>query len=167
MKYNWKELEKEFILSDYKTVSSFLKSKSIDNRSGSVKKATKGWKEKKAQKEHKKCTKIIEKVIEKEAEKEATEKVQINDVANKLLQKIYEATNQLNMSSDMFGKVHENEIINGSDIKKLTSALKDLADITKDNKENEQNKTPEIKISVIDNSNLESELWRDFNVNKQ
>ena len=59
MKYNWKELEKEFILSDYKTVSSFLKSKSIDNRSGSVKKATKGWKEKKAQKEHKKCTKII------------------------------------------------------------------------------------------------------------
>ena len=71
------------------------------------------------------------------------------------------------MNSDMFGKVRENEIINRADIKKLTSALKDLADITKDNKENEQIKTPEIKISVIDNSNLESELWRDFNDNKQ
>ena len=154
MKYDWNELEKEFILSNYKTVSSFLKSKSIDNRSGSVKKATKGWKEKKAQKEHKKGTKIIEKTIEKEAEKEARKNVKINDVATKLLQKIYEATNQLNMNSDMFGKVHENEIIN-------------RADITKDNKENEQIKTPEIKISVIDNSNLESELWRDFDDNKQ
>lgn len=167
MKYDWNELEREFILSDYKTVSSFLKSKNIDNRSGSVKKATKGWKEKKALKEQKKSTKIIEKTIEKEAEKEARKKVQINDVANKLLQKIYEATNQLNMSSDMFGKVHTNEIINRTDIKKLTSALKDLADITKDNTENEQNRTPEIKISVIDNSNLESELWRDFNDDKQ
>ena len=167
MKYNWKELEKEFILSNYKTVSSFLKSKSIDSRSGSVKKATKGWKEKKAQKEHKKSTKIIEKTIEKEAEKEARKKVKVDDVANNLLQKIYEATNQLNKNTDMFGQVHENEIINRADIKKLTSALKDLADITKGNKENEQNKTPEIKISVIDNSNLESELWRDFNVNKQ
>lgn len=166
MKYDWNELEKEFILSDYKTVSSFLKAKGI-NRTGAVNKQVKNWKEKKAKKEQQRSKKTVEKIIEKQAEKEATEKVQINDVANKLLQKIYEATNQLNMSSDMFGKVHENEIINSSDIKKLASALKDLADITKDNKENEQNKTPEIKISVIDNSNLESELWRDFNDNKQ
>lgn len=166
MKYDWNKLEKEFILSDYKTVSSFLKAKGI-NRTGAVNKQVKNWKEKRAKKEQKKSKKTVEKIIEKEAEKEARKKVKVDDVANNLLQKIYEATNQLNKNTDMFGKVYTNEIINRADIKKLTSALKDLADITKDNKENEQNKTPEIKISVIDNSNLESELWRDFNVNKQ
>ena len=166
MKYDWNKLEKEFILSDYKTVSSFLKAKGI-NRTGAVNKQVKNWKEKRAKKEQKKSKKTVEKIIEKEAEKEARKKVKVDDVANNLLQKIYEATNQLNKNTDMFGQVHENEIINRADIKKLTSALKDLADITKGNKENEQNKTPEIKISVIDNSNLEIELWRDFNVNKQ
>ncbi len=165
MKHDWKKLEREFILSDYKTVTSFLKSKNIKS-DGTTRKYTTGWKEKKRQKCDKSTTKIIEKVIEKEAEKKATEKVKINDVVNDLLEKISQATKQLNMNSDMFGRIHTNEIINRSDIKKLTSALKDIADITKNNKESEQNKTPEIKISIVDNSDLESDLWRDFNDNK-
>ena len=45
-KYNWKQLEKEYILSDYKSVSSFLKNKGI-SINGSTKKSTKGWKNKK------------------------------------------------------------------------------------------------------------------------
>ena len=45
-KYDWKQLEKEYILSNYKSVSSFLKDKGI-KPSGSTKKSTKGWKEKK------------------------------------------------------------------------------------------------------------------------
>lgn len=68
-KYDWKQLEKEYILSDYKSVSSFLKDKGIKT-SGSTKKSTKGWKEKKVLKEDKKSTKIIERVTEKEIEKE-------------------------------------------------------------------------------------------------
>lgn len=44
-KYDWKQLEKEYILSDYKSVSSFLKDKGIKSN-GSTKKSTKGWKEK-------------------------------------------------------------------------------------------------------------------------
>ena len=32
-KYDWKQLEKEYILSDYKTVSEFLKDKEIPNNS--------------------------------------------------------------------------------------------------------------------------------------
>ena len=63
-KYDWKQLEKEYILSDHKSVSSFLKDKGIKT-SGSTKKNTKGWKEKKGLKEYQKSTKIIEKVIEK------------------------------------------------------------------------------------------------------
>lgn len=68
-KYDWKQLEKEYILGDYKSVSSFLKAKGI-KQSGSAKKNTKGWKEKKVLKEEQKSTKIIEKVTEREIEKE-------------------------------------------------------------------------------------------------
>ena len=63
-KYDWKQLEKEYILSDYKSVSSFLKDKGI-SINGSTKKSTKGWKNKKVLKEEQKRTKIIEKVLEK------------------------------------------------------------------------------------------------------
>lgn len=49
-KYNWKELEKEYIIGDYKSVSSFLKEKNILNN-GTTRKNTKGWKSKKRQKE--------------------------------------------------------------------------------------------------------------------
>lgn len=68
-KYDWKQLEKEYILSNYKSVSSFLKDKGI-SINGSTKKSTKGWKNKKVLKEEQKSTKIIEKVLEKEIEKE-------------------------------------------------------------------------------------------------
>lgn len=68
-KYDWKQLEKEYILSDYKSVSSFLKDKGINNN-GTTRKHTSGWKDKKRQKEDIKTTKIIEKVTEKEIEKE-------------------------------------------------------------------------------------------------
>ena len=68
-KYDWKQLEKEYILSECKSVSSFLKEKGI-KPNGSTKKSTKGWKKKKVLKEDKKSTKIIEKVTEKEIEKE-------------------------------------------------------------------------------------------------
>ena len=69
-KYNWKDLEKEYILGDYKSVSAFLKDKEIPNN-GSTRKQTSGWSEAKRQKQDKEKTKTIEKVIEKESEKEA------------------------------------------------------------------------------------------------
>ena len=49
-KYDWIALEKEYILSDYKSVSQFIKSKNIPyNRN--TQKQTKGWNEKRAVKE--------------------------------------------------------------------------------------------------------------------
>lgn len=68
-KYDWKQLEKEYILSEYKSVKEFLRSKDIKS-TGSTNKQTKGWAEKKATKEQQKSNKIVEKVIEKEIEKE-------------------------------------------------------------------------------------------------
>lgn len=152
-KYDWKQLEKEYILSDYKSVSSFLKDKGIKT-SGSTKKSTKGWKEKKVLKEERKSTKVIEKVLEKESEKEANKIMQVKDVANDLLSKIVQANNELNMHLARNKKktktveydykcnkpsketINEEEeiksyidIIDRKGLKELTSALKDLNDI--------------------------------------
>lgn len=153
MKYDWKQLEKEYILSDYKSVSSFLKDKGI-KRNGSVQQAVKGWNKKRVQKEFKKSSKTIEKIIEKESEKEADKIIQIKDVANDLLKKVLEANNELNMhlatnkvktktvEYDYAVKkpkketVEEKEeiksyidIIDKKGLKELTSALKNLNDI--------------------------------------
>ena len=86
-KYDWKQLEKEYILSDYKSVSAFLKDKGI-KRNGSVQQAVKGWNEKRAKKQFDKCSKTIEKVIEKEAEKEAQEIVK--EAENRIISMIDE-----------------------------------------------------------------------------
>lgn len=135
-KYDWIALEEEYILSDYKSVSAFLKDKGINNN-GTTRKRTSGWKDKKRQKEDKKATKTIEKVIEKQSENDANTAVKINDVAEELLKKIMEATNQLNIHVDMFGNKHTS-IVDRGDVKKLTSALKDLKDIIPQKQEDEE-----------------------------
>lgn len=152
-KYDWKQLEKEYILSNYKSVSSFLKDKQIPIN-GSTKKSTKGWKSKKVLKEDKKSTKIVEKVIEEESKKEAEKILQVKDVANDLLIKIAQANNELNThlakskkktktvkydyitNKPKEEKIKEVEeikdyisIIDRQGLKMLASALKDLNDI--------------------------------------
>lgn len=49
-KYDWKQLEKEYILGDCKSVSSFLRNKQIPNNRN-TQRQTKGWREKKTVKE--------------------------------------------------------------------------------------------------------------------
>lgn len=160
-KYDWEQLEKEYILGDYKSVSAFLKEKGINNISGSSKKATKGWKERKAQKEHQKSTKTIEKAIEKESEKEAQQIVDIKTLANDLALNIVKANSQLetyiiknkkktkNVKYDYkVGKPQEETITEKEEIKTmdgiidrqglklLTSALKDLNEIISEKEDN-------------------------------
>lgn len=162
-KYDWKQLEKEYILSNYKSVSSFLKDKGI-SINGSTKKSTKGWKNKKVLKEDKKSTKTIEKVIEKESEKEAQQIVDVKSIANDLALNIIKANSQLktyivknkkktkNIKYDYkVGKPQEETITEDEEIKTmdgiidrqglkmLASALKDLNDILEDKKENDTN----------------------------
>lgn len=83
-KYDWKQLEKEYILSNYKSVSSFLKYKEIKNN-GTTRKNTTGWKEKKRQKEDKKATEIIQKTTEKEIKKEVDINTRHFELYNKFL----------------------------------------------------------------------------------
>ena len=160
-KYNWKQLEKEYILSDYKSVSAFLRDKGIE-QNGNTYKNTKGWKSKKEEKEEKKSSKTIEKTIEKESEKEAQQIVDIKSIANDLALNIIKANNQLEtyiiknkkktkkvkydykVSKPSEEEITENEeietmegIIDRQGVKQLASALKDLNEILTDKKEND------------------------------
>ncbi len=170
-KYDWKQLEKEYILGEYKSVSSFLKDKGI-SINGSTKKSTKGWKNKKVLKEDEKSTKVIEKVIEKESEQEAKKIIQVKDVANDLLAKIVEANTELNMhlatnkkktktveydyncnkpKKEIIDEKEEiisfTDIIDRKGLKELTSALKDLNDII-NNKQNESKNTQSLAETI-------------------
>lgn len=161
-KYDWIRLEKEYILSDYKSVSAFLKDKEIKNN-GTTRKHTSGWKDKKRQKEDKKATKTIEKVTEREAEKEAQQRVNIKSIANDLALNIIKANSQLEtyvvknkkktkkvkydykVSKPKEEEVTENEeintmqgIIDRQGLKMLTSALRDLNEIIGEDKETDK-----------------------------
>ena len=158
-KYDWKQLEKEYILSNYKSVSDFLKEKGINNNSY-ARNNTKGWKEKKRQNTDKKVTKTIEKVTEKEAEKEATQIVNMKSIANDLLLNIKKANSQLEtyivknkkktkkvkydykVSKPNEEEITENEeietmngMIDRQGLKMLASALRDLNEIIGEDKE--------------------------------
>ena len=162
-KYDWKQLEKEYILSDYKSVSAFLKDKEINNNSY-ARNNTKGWKEKKRQNTDKKVTKTIEKVTEKESEKEAQQIADLKSIANDLALNIIKANSQLEtyiikkkkktktvkydykVGKPQEETTTENEeietmdgIVDRQGLKMLASALKDLNEILVDKKENDTN----------------------------
>ena len=133
-KYDWKQLQKEYILSDYKSVSAFLKDKKINNNSY-ARNNTKGWKEKKRQNTDKKVTKTIEKVTEKESEKEAQQIVDIKSIANDLAISIIKANKESNLYIDKYREIQIG-LVDKKGLKQLTSALKDLNDIL-NNKQND------------------------------
>ena len=170
-KYDWEQLEKEYILSEYKSVSAFLKEKNI-KATGNTNKRTKGWKEKKAKKEQKKGNKIVEKVVEKESEKEAQKIVDIKSIANDLALNIIKANTQLDTylikNKEKTKKVkYDNKslkpsietitekeiidtkkgIIDRQGLKMLASALKDINEIMGDN--NKQDKETLNKLDEV------------------
>lgn len=177
-KYDWKQLEKEYILSDYKSVSAFLKDKGI-KATGNTNKQTKGWNDKRAKKEQEKSNKTIEKTIEKESEKEAQQIADIKSIANDLALNIIKANSQLEtyivkskkktkkvkydykISKPSEEEITENEeiktmdgIIDRQGLKMLASALKDLNEIIGESKEvNEvEDLTPLAKLLGVDNN---------------
>ena len=158
-KSDWKQLEKEYISGNYKSINAFLKEKGI-SRNKTTNTQTKEWNIKKHQKDIKKTSKTIEKVIEKEAEKEAQQIVDIKSIANDLALNIIKANSQLetylvknkkktkkvkydykaNKPSEE--EIIENEeietmkgIIDRQGLKMLASALKDLNEIIGNDKE--------------------------------
>lgn len=136
-KYDWKQLEKDYITGEYKSVSQFIRSKEIPYN-GTTKSKTKGWTEKKRLKQDQKATKTIEKLIEIESEKEAQQIVDIKSIANDIALNIIKANKETNLYIDTEGNIKQG-LIDKRGLKQLTSALKDLNEILTEN--NESNNT--------------------------
>lgn len=174
-KYDWKQLEQEYILSNYKSVSAFFKSKGIKS-DGTTRKYASGWNEKKRQKDDRLTTETIEKVIEIQSDIDAQKIVDVKSVANDLLKKIIQANDELNMHLAKSKKktkkvkydyktnkpkeevIEEDEniksyisIIDRNGLKQLTSALSDLNNILMDNKEKENKDTLNKLDEVLNN----------------
>lgn len=143
-KYDWIALKQDFLLGEYKSVSDFFKQKGIKDNSRN-RTYTKDWKNEKWKNSGKIVEKTVEKVIEEISTEQAKTIVKIDDAANDLVVKIMEATGQLNIYVDMFGNQHTS-IVDRSDIKKLTSALKDLKDILSDDG---GNNIPQKRVQIV------------------
>lgn len=177
-KYDWKQLEKEYILSDYKSVKEFLENKNM-KYNGNARDKTKGWTEKRVTKQEEKSNKTVEKTIEKESEKEAQQIVDIKSIANDLALNIIKANSQLEtyivknkkktkkvkydykVSKPKEEEIIEEEqidtmegIIDRQGLKMLASALKDLNEIIGESKgTNEvEDLTPLAKLLGVDNN---------------
>lgn len=162
-KYDWKQLEKEYILSDYKSVKEFLENKNM-KYNGNARDKTKGWTEKRVTKQEEKSNKTVEKTIEKESENEAKQIADIKSIANDLALNIIKANSQLEtyivkkkkktkivkydykVGKPQEETTTENEeietmdgIVDRQGLKMLASALKDLNEILVDKKENDTN----------------------------
>ena len=169
-KYNWQELEKEFLLGDYKSVNDFLTTKKISYGSG-ARKNTRDWKVKKTKKSQRKTEKVIEKVIEKESTKEANKILKTKDTAERLLQKINDSIEELNkyiaktttktktvefdykaLKPKKEVTIEKDEmaeyfsIIDRLGLKQLASALKDINDILNNDLGNSEDKK---KVTII------------------
>lgn len=155
-KYDWKSLKKEYLLSEYNSVTSFLAYKNI-KVNGSVYKNTAGWKKEKEEKKEKKSRKVVEKVIEKEAEKEAEIIVSVDSLADMLMEKIYNSINELDQhicssktkittkktlpNKTEVVRIEENEnlnkvisVIDRKGLSLISSALKNINDVKNSNK---------------------------------
>ena len=162
-KYDWKQLEKEYILSDYKSVKEFLENKNM-KYNGNARDKTKGWTEKRVTKQEEKSNKTVKKTIEKESENEAQQIAYLKSIANDLALNIIKANSQLEtyivkkkkktktvkydykVGKPQEETTTENEeietmdgIVDRQGLKMLASALKDLNEILVDKKENDTN----------------------------
>lgn len=172
-KYDWKQLEKEYILSDYKSVKEFLENKNM-KYNGNARDKTKGWTEKRVTKQEEKSNKTVEKTIEKESENEAKQIADLKSIANDLALNIIKANSQLEtyivkkkkktktvkydykVGKPQEETTTENEeietmdgIVDRQGLKMLASALKDLNEILTNKQSNSESDISNVKEVLV------------------
>ena len=102
------------------------------------------WQELRKKQQDKIETELVQKTAEKIVDAEVdrlTELLKLTDEAQK---QIRIGMSQLNKFMDMFGNIHESEIIDVVKLKKLISAMKDLKDIIRVDTGNDMRKLDEV-----------------------
>lgn len=135
-KTDWTAIKNEYITTDtsYKT----LADKYPVSKTAIGNKAKKeNWVQLKREYLDETCTKVIQEIQDKNVDAEVDRVARLLNLTDKAQEQINIAFGQLCKHMDMFGNVHENDIVDVPRLKKLISALKDIKDILHEDKRNE------------------------------
>lgn len=135
-KIDWLAIKNEYITTDasYQT----LADKYPVSKTAIANKAKKeSWVQLKEEYLNATCTKVIQEIQEKNVEVEVDRVASLLNLTDKAQEQISIAFGQLNKHMDMFGGVHDTDMVDVSRLKKLVSALKDIKDILHEDKQTE------------------------------
>lgn len=103
----------------------------------STKAKKENWVELREKQYDKTSTNILQKTAEKIIEAEVDRVANLLNLTDKAQEQIAVAFGQLNRYMDMFGNVHNTEMVDVPRLKKLVSALKDIKDILHEDRKSE------------------------------
>lgn len=86
------------------------------------------------------CTKVVQEIQDKNVDAEVDRVANMLKLTDKAQEQIGIAFGQLDKHMDMFGNVHECEIIDVNKLKKLVAALKDIKEIIKEDSDKDLDK---------------------------
>ena len=127
-KVDWIKIKNEYINSNISQRKLAEKHK-ISFNTLKAKASKEHWSAEKEEQYHKITAEVQQKTAEKVIEAEVDRIGNLLETADVVQEKIKEALGQLNKYVDMFGGVHESEILDVNRLKKLVAALKDVKDI--------------------------------------
>lgn len=103
-----------------------------------------GWADTKKEQYNKTTTKIQQKTAEKIVQTEVDRIGDLLKLSDEAQKQIELGLSQLNKYMDLFGNIHESEIIDINKLRKLIAAMKDLKDIIRTDAGNDMRKLDEV-----------------------
>ncbi len=138
---NWLSIKNDYITSNPKIAYKDLSKKyGVSISSIEKKAAEEKWRELRNENCRNIETSVQEKTSEKIISLEVNRIEKLLESSDKAQVQIDLALGQLNKRVDMFGNVHDCEVIDVSRLKKLTTALKEIRDILKDDTNTDESK---------------------------
>lgn len=140
---DWIKIKNEYIntnISQRKLAEKYKVSRSAIEKKAKKEDWAELKKEQRGKIEAKVGQKTADKIVDTEVDR-LTELLKLTDEAQKLIRV---GMSQLNKFMDMFGNIHESEIIDVVKLKKLVSAMKDLKDIVRVDTGNDMRKLDEV-----------------------
>ena len=135
-KIDWLAIKNEYITTDasYQTLADKYP---VSKTAIANKAKNENWVQLKGEYRNETCTKVVQKIQEKNVEAEVDRVANLLNLTDEAQTQIGIAFGQLNKHMDMFGNVYDTDMVDVPRLKKLVSALKDIKDILREDKRNE------------------------------
>lgn len=134
-KIDWLAVKNEYITTDasYQTLAD---KHSVSKTAIANKAKNENWVQLKQQYLNETCIKVVQEIQERNVESEVDRVANLLNLTDRAQEQIGIAFGQLNKHMDMFGNVHDTDMVDVSRLKKLVSAIKDIKDILHEDRQN-------------------------------